>query len=76
MQGKVITLVTGNSSWWKQRKYRREAASILKELRHDGWRWVSMKRLPACGVDTRRFTVYCLQRPASGGGQDSIQDSL
>jgi hypothetical protein len=67
MEEKVISLVTGNSSWWKQRKYRREAASVLKQLRPDGWRWLSMKRLPGCGVDTRRFTVYCLQRPASGG---------
>lgn len=66
MQEKVISLVTGNSSWWKQRKYRREAASVLEQLRQEGWRWVSMKRLPAGGVDTRRFTVYCLQRPESG----------
>lgn len=65
MQEKVISLVTGNSSWWKQRKYRRETASALKHLRQQGWRWVSMERLPAGGVDTRRFTVYRLQRPAS-----------
>jgi hypothetical protein len=67
MEEKVISLVTGNSSWWKQRKYRREAASVLKQLRHDGWRWLSMKRLPGGGIDTRRFTVYALQRPAYGG---------
>ena len=30
---KVITLEVGNTSWWKNRKYRREAANELKELR-------------------------------------------
>ena len=29
----VITLEVGNTSWWKNRKYRREAANELKELR-------------------------------------------
>ena len=30
---KIITLEVGNSSWWKNRKYRREAATKLRELR-------------------------------------------
>ena len=30
---KVITLEIGNSSWWKNRKYRREAALEIKKLR-------------------------------------------
>ena len=30
---KIITLEIGNSSWWKNRKYRREAASDIRELR-------------------------------------------
>ena len=30
---KIITLEIGNSSWWKNRKYRREAASEIRELR-------------------------------------------
>ena len=30
---KVVTLEVGNTSWWKNRKYRREAANELKELR-------------------------------------------
>ena len=30
---KVITIEIGNSSWWKNRKYRREAASELRMLR-------------------------------------------
>ena len=30
---KLITLEIGNSSWWKNRKYRREAASEIRKLR-------------------------------------------
>ena len=30
---KVITLEVGNSSWWKNRKYRREAASEIRKLK-------------------------------------------
>ncbi len=30
---KVITLEIGNSSWWKNKKYRKEASIELKNLR-------------------------------------------
>ena len=30
---KIITLEVGNSSWWKNRKYRREAAREIREMR-------------------------------------------
>tara|TARA_B100002019_G_C21143014_1_gene534251 strand:- start:11 stop:193 length:183 start_codon:yes stop_codon:yes gene_type:complete len=30
---KIITIEIGNSSWWKNRKYRREAASEIRGLR-------------------------------------------
>ena len=30
---KVITLEIGNSSWWKNKKYRKEASQELKKLR-------------------------------------------
>ena len=29
---KVITLEIGNSSWWKNKKYRKEASQELKKL--------------------------------------------
>ncbi|MGZ9033869.1 MAG: hypothetical protein ACXW25_05595 [Rhodospirillales bacterium] len=66
----VVTLVTGNTSWWKQRKYRRETARRLRRLRGDGWRLVGFERMPASGVDTRRHTAYHLQRhePPAGPG--------
>ena len=34
---KVITLEIGNSSWWKNRKYRREAASNIRKIRRKGY---------------------------------------
>ena len=30
---KLITLEIGNSSWWKNKKYRKEASQELKKLR-------------------------------------------
>ena len=30
---KTVTIEVGNTSWWKNRKYRREAAKELRELR-------------------------------------------
>ena len=30
---KIITLEVGNSSWWKNKKYRKEASQELKKLR-------------------------------------------
>ena len=30
---KTVTLEVGNTSWWKNRKYRREAAKELRVLR-------------------------------------------
>ncbi|MCU0892933.1 MAG: hypothetical protein MUD06_01180 [Rhodospirillales bacterium] len=63
----VVTLVTGNASWWKQRKYRREAAHRLRRLRAEGWSLRWLERLPAAGVDTRRRTAYHLARHDLGG---------
>jgi hypothetical protein len=60
MEEKIVTLVTGNSSWWKQRKYRREAAAALKRIRERGWRYRGKRRLPQQGADTRRFTEYAI----------------
>jgi len=34
---KIITLEIGNSSWWKNRKYRREAALNIREIRRKGY---------------------------------------
>jgi hypothetical protein len=58
--------VTGNSSWWKARKYRRETAEALFEYRAQGWRLVAIRRLGAAGVDTRIFSEYTLERKLAG----------
>lgn len=63
----VVTLVTGNTSWWKQRKYRRETAHRLRRLRADGWRLAGLERLLPAGVDTRRRTAYHLVRSGPCG---------
>ena len=50
---KTVTLEVGNTSWWKNRKYRREAAKELRDVKvalersqeqakvslHDRWWW-------------------------------------
>ena len=59
---RTIRLVTGNSSWWKARKYRRETAATLLDWRARGWRLTAIRRLPRVGVDTRVFSEYRLMR--------------
>ena len=60
---KEIELVTKNSSWWKQKKYRKESALILNKYRKHGWRLtkkIELKNKP--NVDTRSFTLYSLKK--------------
>lgn len=60
---KEIELVTKNSSWWKQKKYRKESAFILNKYRKLGWRLTKkteLKNKP--NVDTRSFTLYSLKK--------------
>lgn len=54
--------MTGNSSWWKARKYRREAAKVLLGYRADGWKLMSHTKESPSGPDTRIFTKYVLVR--------------
>ena len=57
-----LRCVTGNSSWWKAKKYRRETAEALFACRAQGWRLVAIRRLASSGVDTRIFSEYTLLR--------------
>jgi len=41
---KIVTLKTGNTSWWKNIKYRREAAADLKKYRKSGLKILKIKR--------------------------------
>ena len=52
---KVITLEIGNSSWWKNRKYRREAASEIKELREKNKK---VKLLKKYQLDSSNTVIY------------------
>ncbi len=58
--------VTGNSSWWKAKKYRRETAEALFAYRAQGWRLITIRRLATAGVDTRMFSEYTLVRERAG----------
>ncbi len=51
----VITLEVGNTSWWKNRKYRREAANELKELR---LRYKKVKLLKKYRVREANTIIY------------------
>jgi len=52
---KVITLEIGNSSWWKNRKYRREAASNIREIRRKGY---EIKLLKKYRLDESNTILY------------------
>ena len=52
---KVITLEIGNSSWWKNRKYRREAASEIRELREKNKK---IKLLKKYQLDSSNTVIY------------------
>ena len=60
---KEIELVTKNSSWWKQKKYRKESAFILNKYRKLGWRLTKkIELINKPNVDTRSFTLYSLRK--------------
>tara|TARA_Y100001936_G_scaffold145700_1_gene142092 strand:- start:884 stop:1108 length:225 start_codon:yes stop_codon:yes gene_type:complete len=61
---KEIELVTKNSSWWKQIKYRRESAAILNRYRNQGWKLMKKegKMKNILKVDTRSYSKYLLRR--------------
>jgi hypothetical protein len=52
---KIITLEIGNSSWWKNRKYRREAASDIRELRE---RNKKVRLLKKYQLDSTNTIIY------------------
>ena len=52
---KVITLEIGNSSWWKNRKYRREAASEIRELRQKNKK---VKLIKKYQLDSSNTVIY------------------
>ena len=59
---KVITLEIGNSSWWKNRKYRREAASSIREIRRKGYEIKLLKKYRLDESNTILYGDYAVKQ--------------
>ncbi len=59
---KVITLEIGNSSWWKNRKYRREAASNIREIRRKGYGIQLLKKYRLDESNTILYGDYAVKQ--------------
>jgi len=51
----TLTLEVGNSSWWKNKKYRKEAAKRLRELRKNN---LSVKLVKKYKLNASNTIVY------------------
>ena len=59
---KTVTLEVGNTSWWKNRKYRREAAKELRELRLKHKRIKLLKKYRAQDANTIVYADYKIMK--------------
>ena len=59
---KVITLEIGNSSWWKNRKYRREAASNIREIRRKGYEIKLLKKYRLDEINPILYGDYAVKQ--------------
>ena len=62
MTKKFVSLKTGNTSWWKNRKYRREASLSLKEFRKSGFKVKRIKTYRLDGANTLIYSDYLLNK--------------
>ena len=62
MTNELVTLKTGNTSWWKNIKYRREAASSIKEFRKSGFKVKKIKTYRLDGANTLIYSDYFLTK--------------
>ena len=63
MTKELVTLKTGNTSWWKNRKYRWEAALSIRELRKSGFKVKRIKTYRSNGANTLIYSEalgFCL----------------
>lgn len=51
----TLTLEIGNSSWWKNKKYRKEAAKRLRELRKNN---LSVKLVKKYKLNASNTIIY------------------
>ncbi len=59
---KTVTLEVGNTSWWKNRKYRKEAAKELRELRLKYKRIKLLKKYRAQEANTIVYADYKIMK--------------
>ena len=59
---KTVTLEVRNTSWWKNRKYRREAAKELRELRLKYKRIKLLKKYRAQEANTIVYADYKIMK--------------
>jgi hypothetical protein len=59
---KIITLEIGNSSWWKNRKYRREAAFNIREIRRKGYNIKLIKKYRLDESNTILYGDYAVKQ--------------
>ena len=55
---RVITLEVGNTSWWKNRKYQREAASEIRSLRMKNQKLKLIKKYRLESVNSIVYADY------------------
>ncbi len=55
---KTITLEVGNTSWWKNKKYRKEAAKELRDLRNKKKIPKFIKKYKSKGISTVIYADY------------------
>ena len=59
---KTVTLEVGNTSWWKNRKYRREAAKELRVLRLKYKKIKLLKKYRAQEANTIVYADYKIMK--------------
>ena len=52
---KIITLEIGNSSWWKNKKYRKEASIELRKLRN---KYKSVRVIKKYRLNSSNTNIY------------------
>jgi len=60
MKSKFV-IETGNTSWWKNIKYRRKAAEIIRSYRKLGYKLKKMKTYRVSGPNTLIYSDYELR---------------
>jgi hypothetical protein len=59
---KIITLEIGNSSWWKNKKYRKEAALNIREIRRKGYHIQLLNKYRLDESNTILYGDYTVKR--------------